>query len=146
MPLWHHRMAYWSCTDAGRRIYYHGIRVHELPLALTVHFGNTPINFICHRGMVTLLYSSHLQVLLSFTAFLHWTWHLVHNNAPVYARYIRVMDLRRMDMTSTKVAVVCLRCSPLCSSSNNGHHPQVHLECLQDCHETIQPIRKHLPA
>jgi len=60
----------------------HIITVLKQPLAKTVYLGNRTINFICHMHMVvTLLYSSHFQVILSSTTCLHWIWHPVHNQA-----------------------------------------------------------------
>jgi hypothetical protein len=49
------------------------IMVHNLPPAKTVDLGNMPINVIRCMGMVTLLHSSHFQVLLSFITILHST-------------------------------------------------------------------------
>jgi hypothetical protein len=53
------------------------------------------------------------------------------------------MGHRGKDMTSPKVAMVALKCTPLSNSPDRGRHLQVHLECLQDRLETIQSIRQH---
>ena len=50
------------------------------------------------------------------------------------------------DITCTKLVMMGLRCSPLSSSQDQGHHLQVHRECLQDCREIFQSISQHLPA
>jgi len=83
----------------------------EPPLAKSVDLWNKHIIFICHRCMVTLLHSSHFQVLLSFTTILHSTGHTVPNQAPVPAKDCQVLGHSGQDMTSTKVVMAGLKCS-----------------------------------
>ena len=100
--------------------------VHKLPLPKTVDLGNTPINIICHMGMVTRLHSSHSQALCSFISTLHSRWHTVRNQPPAQAKNIQVMGHSCKDMTSTKVIMVGLKCTPLPRFQDKGHHLQVH--------------------
>jgi len=103
----------------------------ELLLTKTVHLGSTPINFICHRGMGTLLHSCHFQILLSFTSILHSTWHIVPKQAPVPCKDFQVMGHIGKDITSTKMVMAGLKCSPLPSCQDNGCHLKVHQKCPQ---------------
>jgi hypothetical protein len=47
------------------------------------------------------------------------------------------------DMTFTNVAMVDLKCSPLCRFGGMGRHPHVHRECFQDEQKTIQSSGEH---
>jgi len=124
----------------------HQTMVDKLPIAKTVHLGNTAINFIRCRGMVTLLHSRHLQALCSLITTLYSTWHTVCSHEPVQVNYTLVMRHHGKDMTSTKAVMAGLKCSPLCSIQDECHHLQVHWECLKDHQETIQSFSEHLPA
>jgi len=96
--------------------------------------------------MVTRLHSSHFEALRSFIGTLHSTWHPVRNQPPAHVQDIPVMGHSGKDITSTKVVMVGLKCSPLHRLQDKGCHPQVHRECLQDCLKTIQSIGQHLAA
>jgi hypothetical protein len=47
------------------------------------------------------------------------------------------------DMTFTNVAMMDLKCSPLCRFEDMGRHPHVHHECFQDQQKTIQSSGEH---
>jgi len=130
-------VAYWVCNNTVKLIQNHWKIVHNLPLAKTVDLGNKPMNIICCMGMVIHLHSKHFQALCSFISTLHSIWHTVWNQPPVQANDIQVRGHSGKDMTSTKVVMVGLYCSPFHRFQNMGHQVQVCWECLQDCRKTI---------
>ena len=144
--IWLHQVAYLACNNAVKTIQNHRQIVHELQLEKKVNLGNKPINIICRMGMVTCLHSSQFQILRTFINILHSTWHTVRNQPPVQAKDFQVMGHSGNNMTSTKVVMAGLKCSPLCRFQDKGPHLQVHWECLQDCRTTIQSIGQHLPS
>jgi len=113
---------------------------------MIVNLVNRQINIIPSKGVVTLLHSGHFPTLPRFIAILHSTWHLVHNQPPVQAKAFQVLGHSGKDMTSTKVVVVGLKCSPHHSVQDKHHHLQMHQTRLQHHWETIHSICQHLPA
>jgi len=122
------------------------ITVPKLPLEQSVDLGNTPLNIIHHKCIITLHHSSHFQVRRSYITILHSTWHLHRKQPPMQAQNFQAMGLGWKDLTSTKVVMARLKCPPLCRFQDKGHHLPVRQECLQDWWETIQSIRQRLPA
>jgi hypothetical protein len=129
-----HLVAYLACNNAVTTIQNHWIKVHNMPLAKTVTMGNTPINIVRRKGMVTLLRSSHFQVLRSLITSLHSTWHTVRNLLTAQAKDIlQVVGHDGKDITCTKAVMAGLKCSPLRRSQDKGCQLQVDWECLLDC-------------
>ena len=143
---WLIQVACFTCKNGVKTIQNHRKTVHELPLAKTVNLGNNPININHHMGMVPHVQSNHFQALLSLICSPHTTCHTLHDKPPVQGKDIQVMGHHGKDMTSTKVVMVGLKCSPLRRFHDKGHHFQVHWECLQDCQKTIQSIGQHCAA
>jgi len=109
--------------------------------------GNMAINIISHMGIVTLLLSSHFLVLGRFITILHSMWQTpVRNQPPALAYHFQVFGESVKDMTSTRVVMAWLKCSPCSSSQGKGHHVQVYWKCVHNCQNTIQSIGQHLPA
>jgi len=109
--LWLHRVACLGQNNTVTTIRYPQRVVNELPKAKTVDVGNPLINIIRPMGMVTLLPSSHSQVLYRFITSLHSRWHAVRNQLPAQANDIEVMDCSVKHMTPTKAVIVVLKCS-----------------------------------
>jgi len=83
----------------------------KLPLAKTVHLGNTRPDIIHHMGTITLPHGSHFHTLLSFTCILYSTWLLVCHHAQVQGKDFQHMGHRGQYMISTKATMVGLNCS-----------------------------------
>jgi hypothetical protein len=124
----------------------HWIKVHNMPLANKVNLGNTRMNIIRLKGMVTLLHSSHIQALHNFITSLHSPFHTVRNQPAVQAKDFQVMGHHGKNMTYTKVVMAGLICSLLRSSQDTGRHVQVHPDYLLDSEEIMQSICRHVTA
>lgn len=62
-----------------------------MPLNQTVHFGNPPISFFHHMGMISLPQSNLFQVLCSFTTLYHSKLHQVCKQPAVQTVFFQVM-------------------------------------------------------
>jgi len=124
----------------------HRIMFLNLPLAKEFDLGNTQIDFICRRGTVTLLHSSHFQELLSFTTILHSTRHTVPYKAPVPGKDSQDIVHIGTGMTSTMAVMAVFEYSPLSGSPDNSCHIHPYRECPQALQEKFQSIYQHLPA
>jgi len=144
--IWRQLEAYWLSNNALKTSWDHQIIFLDLPFTMTIHLGNTPINFICQRGMVTLFHCSYFQELLRFTTILHLTWHTVPNEVLVSTKDYEVMVHSYKDMTSTNAAMAGLKCSSLFSFQDYGHHLLAHQKCLLDHWEMMQSVGQHTPA
>jgi len=118
--MWLHLVACLARNKAVTTIQNHQTKVHNMPLAKTVNLEYTPLNIISRKGTVTLLHSSHFQVLCSFITSLHSTSHTVRNLPAAQAKDMQVMGHHGKDMTCTKVVIVGLKCSPHRSSQDKG--------------------------
>jgi len=109
----------------------------KLPLAISVHMGNSSINFLLCMCMVTLLHNHHFPALPSFSSNLHCTWHLVYDEAHDKANDFQVIGHRGNHISSTTVAMLCLKCSLFHSvfpgqRPSSPAEPSVHLGWLQN--------------
>jgi hypothetical protein len=96
--------------------------------------------------MVTLLQSSHFQLLHCFITSLHSTLHTVHNQPAAEVKDTPVMGYSGKNVTSTKAIMVGLECYPFQSVQVMGHHLQVIREFLLDLQKTTSTMGQSLAA
>jgi len=109
-----HLMANFALNNTVMVMWDFRIIVHKLPLTQALDQGNTANSIIHLKDIVTLLSSCHFQACGSLITILHSTWHTtVRNQPPAYADNFKGMGQSGKDITSTKVVMVSLKCSPL---------------------------------
>jgi len=122
------------------------IMLHEVQPAKTLNLVNNAIDTIWHKGLVTHLHSWHLQMLYHFTTIFRTMRQQFHNQLPVHAKDFHVIGHSCKDMTTTKVFIAGLICSPHCSFQGKGRQLNINRECPCNCRKTNQSTSQHLPA
>lgn len=104
-------MVNWACNMTLTTIWDNQTVVHAMPSTKTVHLGNSPSNIICQLGIVTLLYSRHIQLLPTSTTIFLATRYLIHTQAPVQAHDFHMVGHHDEDMKSPELVTVDVKCS-----------------------------------
>jgi len=151
IPTSLHQVCGWTCNNAQKITYNYLIILLWMHSTKMLNWGDPWINFIqcCH--ILTSHCINHLLVLTCSSTVSHSLWHQDYKQASVQYNDSQIMGHYWEHIISQTAVRVKLRADwvdftwyPFNRSSNKGQHQQVHLQCIQDYLNIIEPFGRHV--